>query len=224
MRPLWIISRRPFPCHRYLLPRRGESPSCGARSITSQTMPRQQEQPIRHSSIGEPWFAPARPAPKRVAPPAPANRLGDWPSALIWGGGGFVVGAVFWHLIGFWSFVSAVVLGDTDHRRTTAEAQKGWTTHVIGPPSPARTTNRRTAATPCTALAIDRTGGATASRSCPTGPSPAASPSSAKTDRLASPVETDAAEAAALSGPPSLPAGPSAIATSAARPASPPPP
>lgn len=186
-------------------------------------MPRRQEQPIRHTSTREPWILPVRPAPKRVDRPAPKHRA-DWPSALLWGGGGFVVGAIFWHLIGFWSFVSTVVLGDTDHRRATAEAQKGWTTQVIGPPSPARTTSKRTAVASCTALAIDRTGGATAAKPCPAGQPPIAWQASAKADRLASSSQTDAAEAAAFSGPQFTPAGSSTIATSATRSAPPPPP
>jgi hypothetical protein len=33
--------------------------------------------------------------------------------ALLWGGIGFVLGALFWHLVGFWSFVSDVVLNAT---------------------------------------------------------------------------------------------------------------
>lgn len=31
-------------------------------------------------------------------------------TALYWGGLGFVIGALFWHFIGFWSFVSQIVL------------------------------------------------------------------------------------------------------------------
>lgn len=33
--------------------------------------------------------------------------------ALLWGGLGFVLGALFWHFVGFWSFVSDVVLNAT---------------------------------------------------------------------------------------------------------------
>lgn len=57
--------------------------------------------------------------------------LGAWTglrqsrTALFWAGLGFVIGAAFWHLIGFWSFVSYVVLnGDGSVPHTQAVVRK----------------------------------------------------------------------------------------------------
>ena len=36
--------------------------------------------------------------------------LGPRAAPFIWGFGGFLIGAAFWHLIGFWGFLSTVVL------------------------------------------------------------------------------------------------------------------
>lgn len=45
----------------------------------------------------------------------PANRL--W-----WGALGFVAGALFWHLVGFWSFVGAVAFNEDPHTSVTRPA------------------------------------------------------------------------------------------------------
>ncbi len=184
-------------------------------------MARRQEHPIRHAAPRQTPAAPFRPAPKRLPSPASEQRTSSVASAVVWGGSGFVVGAVFWHLIGFWSFVSTVVLGDTDARRTMAEGQKGWSTQIIGPPSPVRTTSRRPSPPTCTALSIDRASGVTAAKPCPAGSPPTASLNSGKSDKLATAADTDKAEAAAVSYPQSMETTPAAIATSAAKPTQP---
>ena len=68
-------------------------------------------------------------------------------TALLWGGLGFIAGAVFWHLVGFWSFVTEVVLD-----RTAAQAT------VVAPPSRlnAIPTVVLVEADRCTTLALDR--------------------------------------------------------------------
>ncbi len=72
---------------------------------------------------------------------------------------GFVAGAVFWHAVGFWSFVSTVVL------RGPVEAGAGSGAITTGSISPAPITHRRQAAAGvdlrCTALELDRRTGLT---------------------------------------------------------------
>ena len=77
----------------------------------------------------------------------PANSI-DRPGAAImlgWGLLGFLVGAVFWHFIGFWGFISDVVLrGHPDDIRIIAQ---------VGPE--------------CTEMVLDRTTGAVTATACP---------------------------------------------------------
>ncbi len=68
-------------------------------------------------------------------------------AALLWGGLGFIAGAVFWHLVGFWSFIAEVVLD----RAPAAQAS------VVAPPSTASVpTVVLVEADRCTTLALDR--------------------------------------------------------------------
>lgn len=46
-------------------------------------------------------------------------------SATFWGLGGFVTGAIFWHFIGFWGFVSDVVFSSRSHLEDRQIAQSG---------------------------------------------------------------------------------------------------
>ena len=81
--------------------------------------------------------------PRTVAPsgPLPPRRT----TTIAWGALGFVVGAVFWHFIGFWSFVSDVVLkGHPEDARVVAQAGQD-----------------------CLELALDRATGRVASIPCP---------------------------------------------------------
>ena len=83
--------------------------------------------------------------------------------AVVWGGFGFLAGAVFWHAVGFWTFVSDVVFNGTDERGWSL-AEAGMigghadiglpTIYLIDPAS-------------CTALAIDRPSNSTVVRPCP---------------------------------------------------------
>jgi len=79
---------------------------------------------------------------------------------------GFAAGAVFWHAVGFWSFVSAIVLKGPVPA-LSAGAPGDITTGSIGPIPPA---HRRTTAAgvdvTCTALALDRRTGETTPSLC----------------------------------------------------------
>ncbi len=71
----------------------------------------------------------------------PPSRL----AVAAWGALGFVVGAVFWHFIGFWGFVSDVVLrGHPDDTRVIAQTGRD-----------------------CTELMLDRETGLVKSIACP---------------------------------------------------------
>jgi hypothetical protein len=112
--------------------------------------------------------APLRRAPDWAA--SPFSRMGldraaralDGIGGLGWSVIGFVVGAVFWHFIGFWSFMAEVVLAGGP----PGSAQRaGW-------PEPqfvvtdARTPQTASGGSSCTMLALDRRSGATRARPC----------------------------------------------------------
>jgi hypothetical protein len=84
--------------------------------------------------------------------------------AAVWGGLGFLAGAVFWHAVGFWTFVSdAVFNGSHDGGRGMsflmgmAGGQSDITLPTIFLVDPAS----------CTALALDRGSNSTSVRPCP---------------------------------------------------------
>lgn len=85
-----------------------------------------------------------------------------------WGFGGFLIGAIFWHMIGFWGFLSAVVLKGPEAGVS-----------VISRPVvvPAGLPN-------CTGLALNRTTGRTTSVPCPE-PMPAFDEARARRQNLA---------------------------------------
>jgi len=68
---------------------------------------------------------------------------------LAWGFGGFLIGAIFWHAIGFWGFLGEVILKGSEPQASV----------VARTALPASVPN-------CTALAIDRTTGRTRSIPC----------------------------------------------------------
>lgn len=170
---------------------------------------------------------PARPAPRpnpgsRAASPQTAPTHGSGlGTALVWGGGGFIVGAIFWHAIGFWDFMTLVVLGDQESRRRQPDASNDWATQVISTPTPGRSTLRRPAvATNCTTLVIDRNKGATTGKACPPILPTVSAVLAAKTDRL--PGSADQLEATvATSDPPDPAAPPITIETSSTKPLAP---
>jgi hypothetical protein len=93
-----------------------------------------------------------------------------------WALGGFVCGAVFWHAVGFWSFMSDII-SSTQQSRMAASAQDaaGWQTDVRTPqaaPSPIRQTvaGRRPALVhlpDCSVVLRDRRTGETSLQPCP---------------------------------------------------------
>jgi len=77
--------------------------------------------------------------------------------AILWATLGFVTGAIFWHVIGFWTFVSDVVLnrppaGGT--LRAEASVVAVPTIYLVDPAT-------------CTALVLDRQTNQTVVRPCP---------------------------------------------------------
>lgn len=181
-------------------------------------MARRQEHSTRQAPTRLPPAAPVRPAPQRANTSAAKRRWSEVTSAIVWGGGGFVVGAVFWHVIGFWSFMSAVVLGDADSRRNAVDGQRGWSTQVIGPPSHLRATARRSTPSSCTVLAIDRPTGLTTAKPCPTVPPPVVAQDTQKADRLLLEAIPDSVEATAVIASQSADESPTTIETSAVKP------
>lgn len=117
------------------------------------------------------------------APPAsqsePRERWNLTP--LIWGGSGFVAGMLAWHVVGFWSFVSNVVLNANDPRAQTLEAflpklapqgvQSSRSVAEVGKtlthPAARQAASERKFA--CVALALDRDAGGTKLTLCPEG-------------------------------------------------------
>lgn len=75
--------------------------------------------------------------------------FGGRAAPVVWGFGGFLIGAIFWHAIGFWGFIGDVVLkGPDPHASTIARSMP------IAEPAN------------CTALALDRATGETYSAPC----------------------------------------------------------
>ncbi|MEO8650975.1 MAG: hypothetical protein ABI391_01655 [Hyphomicrobiaceae bacterium] len=79
---------------------------------------------------------------------------------IAWGLGGFLVGAIFWHLIGFWGFLGTVVLKGPETAVSVVTRQQP--VFVV----------RRLAVVPailpnCTVLVLDRSTGQTSSVPCP---------------------------------------------------------
>jgi hypothetical protein len=81
---------------------------------------------------------------------------------LVWAGGGFVAGIVFWHVIGFWSVVSVAVLGTGPQAAVPRDPVAERT-----PPRAIETGSLPSRAAPCTALALNRRTGETRSSMCP---------------------------------------------------------
>jgi hypothetical protein len=87
----------------------------------------------------------------------------DGIGGLGWSVAGFVVGAVFWHFIGFWSFVADVVLagGPAAGIDQAARAQPQQWVRMADAETVARTD-----AAACTSLVLDRRTGMTSAVAC----------------------------------------------------------
>ena len=79
--------------------------------------------------------------------------------ALLWSAGGFLAGAIFWHAIGFWRFLSDVVFDPAPRSAQMA---------AIAPPSQVSLpTIYMVDPANCTALILDRKTNSTAMQPCP---------------------------------------------------------
>jgi hypothetical protein len=84
----------------------------------------------------------------------------DGVSGLGWSVIGFVGGAVFWHFIGFWSFVADVVLaGGPDAQLPSAALQRPDAAFV-------RVAEAGVPVSNCTAIALDRATGLSTASAC----------------------------------------------------------
>jgi len=84
---------------------------------------------------------------------------------VLWAGGGFVAGVVFWHLIGFWSIVSGAVLGA--HSVPSADTAVVERRDALPPLQ--ETSSIQARAKACIALTIDAKTGETRGAPCPAG-------------------------------------------------------
>lgn len=90
----------------------------------------------------------------------------DGVGGLGWSVIGFVAGAVFWHFVGFWGFVSDVMLAKEPFTFLPAGAQA---THAPSPEVRSRwlqVADADTARSPCTMLSLDRRTGVTSAWPC----------------------------------------------------------
>lgn len=95
--------------------------------------------PLSHRANAQPDRRVASGSRARVA--GAPSRL----TVIAWGGLGFLIGAAFWHFIGFWSFVSDIVLkGHPEDARVIAQTGRD-----------------------CTELVLDRNTGVVKSLACP---------------------------------------------------------
>ena len=98
---------------------------------------------------------------------------GLWRSSIAWCVLGFVLGAPFWHLIGFWGFLTttAPIAADADRARATSEASVAArpnraATSPLRSAHPGRKGQAHLALAGCTALVLDRASGATLPAGC----------------------------------------------------------
>lgn len=104
----------------------------------------------------------ALPVQTEAVRPVPARSTGRM-QAVAWSAFGFVAGAVFWHLVGFWSLVSLAVLGSGDKRAPVAAgANSDLRAPVLETGSLGNAVKPR-----CVVLVLDRLGGETREAPCP---------------------------------------------------------
>lgn len=116
----------------------------------------------------------------------PVNARTGARTALAWGSLGFITGAFFWHAVGFWGFVSEVVLnGSAENRGVLELAQMPTPVAASGAPIP---TVYLVEADRCTALALDRPTNRTQIVPCPQTGLPLRLEPSAKREDLADPA------------------------------------
>lgn len=106
--------------------------------------------------------AQARRSPGAANAPAFSQTRRHVRGAALWATVGFVLGAVFWHAIGFWTFMSQL----TFDRSETVAAQSAPAGDEIIETGSLPTIVRIDPAS-CTSLELDRTSNRTAERPCP---------------------------------------------------------
>lgn len=86
----------------------------------------------------------------------------------IWGSLGFVLGAVCWHFVGFWSFVSTIVWkGEDEASESRPLPPRQFARYASPQASAALAKNVIYNATACATLQMDRAGGETTLIACP---------------------------------------------------------
>jgi hypothetical protein len=106
---------------------------------------------------------------ERPSPAAPIDRViavrrPGIAGRLAWWATGFLVGAAFWHLVGFWSFVSYAVLGGPISGGYGASARPAAVASTDQ--APALYTPASGTRASCIALVLDRTTGQTRPEPC----------------------------------------------------------
>lgn len=120
-----------------------------------------------------------------------ARRTLDGIGGLGWSVIGFLLGAVFWHFVGFWSFVSEVVLAGHSAEQPRPAASQFVTTSETSAGS-----HDVPLAVACTALVLDRRTGATSAGGCARDFAPAAGYAAKQREDRASVAEGNGAWAA----------------------------
>jgi hypothetical protein len=111
----------------------------------------------------------AVPEPK-AQPSKAAAKSSSWQKSVVFCVLGFLAGAPFWHLIGFWGYLTGTVPSLQTAERPRAVQEAGNTPRASA--SPARATQPGRKATVaavmnnCTALVLDRSTGATLTAAC----------------------------------------------------------
>ena len=128
-----------------------------------------------------------------------ARRALDGVGGLGWSVIGFLVGAVFWHFVGFWSFVSEVVLAG-DPAAQGGDVSKpvvplDWPVSISGADEVPRFV------TACTSLALDRATGLTFAGQCVDGLAPHVRPTAKLREDRATVANADDAAWGALNTP-----------------------
>lgn len=105
---------------------------------------------------------------ERTAQAPQQLRAANWRPAATWMALGFLAGVVFWHVVGFWNFVSEAIFDDN------AAQQLAQAPGVPPPPDlprgdPIPIARTAGSTSTCVVLAINRTGGETSAQPCPAG-------------------------------------------------------
>jgi hypothetical protein len=98
-------------------------------------------------------------------PPLPVSqRRTGIAGKLAWCAAGFLIGAAFWHVVGFWSFISYVVLGGPDGSANFVSPQIVSVASADQAPAPPALAAKGRPA--CITLALDRATGETRPEPC----------------------------------------------------------